>query len=126
MNTLRVCVSVLNKFYKINQAHVLILCLKKKKQQLLHTLFSAWKLRKLCYEISRGSRLQAHLANTKNTLHPGCSKSRNKQKDVGRHTHAHTHASSSANNKDKTVPAAAAVVVCFGENLSAPLGSVVL
>lgn len=77
-------------------------------KKLLHTLFPSWKLHKLCYEINRGSRLQAHLTNTKK---PPPTSSGMLKAETSTKMSADTRSpSSSANNADKTITAAAAVV----------------
>lgn len=94
---------MLDKFYKISWAYSFILWLEQK--QLVHSLFSSWKLHKLCYEISREP-LQAHLT-TQSSSFIRDAQSAETSTETSRRP------SSAANNADKTITAAAVVALVW-------------
>lgn len=69
----------------------------------MHSLFSSWKLHKLCYEISREP-LQAHLT-TQSSSFIRDAQSAETSTETSRRP------SSAANNADKTITAAAVVAL---------------
>lgn len=94
---------LLDKFYKISRAYSFIVWLEQK--QLVHSLFSSWKLHKLCYEIRREPH-QAHLT-TQSSSFIRDAQSAETSTETSRRP------SSAANNADKTITAAAVVALVW-------------